>query len=154
MKLARILCPIDFSKSSEAALKYAAAMARDSAAELVLVHVDEGPLAYDAGMLGFVEPETDLEPEGQLRANAQTLQDLACLVCTLEGEPAAQIVQLARDEDVDLIVLGTHGRTGLARLLMGSIAEAVLRGAPCPVLALKQPESGAQETSVSKEIKK
>lgn len=154
MKLTKILCPIDFSASSEAALKYAAAMARDSAAELIVVYVDEGPLAYDAGMLGFVEPESDLQPESRLQAITQTLPDLACRACSLQGDPAAQIVQLAKDESVDLIVLGTHGRTGLARLLMGSIAEAVLRSAPCPVLALKQPDPDSQETSVSKEVEK
>ena len=55
------------------------------------------------------------------------------------GEPAAAIVEFARSENVDLIVMGTHGRTGFSRLLMGSVAEAVVRKAPCPVLTLKEP---------------
>jgi nucleotide-binding universal stress UspA family protein len=57
----------------------------------------------------------------------------------LSGAPARTIVELAKEEGVDLIVLGTHGRTGFHRLLMGSIAEAVVRTAPCPVLTFKQP---------------
>ena len=64
---------------------------------------------------------------------------VACKRLLVTGNPAAAIVEVAATEGVDLIVMGTHGRTGLARLVMGSIAEAVLRGAPCPVLVCKSP---------------
>jgi universal stress protein A len=65
--------------------------------------------------------------------------DGQCEHYLLEGEPAREVVQFAEREHVDLIVLGTHGRTGLARVLMGSVAENVVRRAPCPVLVVKQP---------------
>jgi nucleotide-binding universal stress UspA family protein len=71
------------------------------------------------------------------------------------GDPATEIIQLARSEGADLIVMGTHGRTGLTRLMMGSVAEAVVRRAPCPVLTLKHalasngPPSGAREVDLA-----
>ncbi len=65
----------------------------------------------------------------------------------ISGEPASAIVRLAKDEDVDMIVMGTHGRTGLSRFLMGSVAEAVVRRADCPVVTYKQPATKAAAVS-------
>jgi nucleotide-binding universal stress UspA family protein len=61
----------------------------------------------------------------------------------LLGEPAEEIIRFAKEENVDMIVMGTHGRTGFSRLLMGSVTEQVVRGAPCPVLTIKQPKHAA-----------
>jgi nucleotide-binding universal stress UspA family protein len=149
MYVAKILCPTDFSASSQAALAYAASLARDFKAELIVAHVDEGPLAYDAGMGSPGDIGQPDQPSARLAEVTSAIQEVKCTARLLEGDPASQIVELACEEDIDLIVMGTHGRTGLARLLMGSIAEIVLRRAPCPVLALKQPQSEVRNCAES-----
>ena len=140
MKLHKVLCPIDFSPTSDNALRLAAALARESQAELAIVYVDEGPLAYDAGIAGFVESQEDqISTSQRLKAAGNSVHGVNWHDHQLQGDPADEIVRLAEEEGVDLIVMATHGHTGLMRVLMGSVAESVVRRAPCPVLTLKQP---------------
>ncbi len=135
-----ILFATDFSHLSQAALEYATKMARQDRAKLLIVHVLE-PLMAGVGaeiFLPVVESPT-IQAREILRAVVPHDASVACEHRLLEGDPATEIVRLARDRDCSMIVLGTHGRRGLTRLLTGSVAEAVLRQAHCPVLAVKQP---------------
>ena len=140
MKAKKILFPSDFSHTGDAALDMATALARDTGATLIIAHVEELATAYGAGEFyyGVVEPVTD-----DLRRMLEEIKPTDPAVPyehrLITGEPAPAIVRLATEEDVDMIVLGTHGRTGLSRLVMGSVAEAVVRRAKCPVLTFKQP---------------
>jgi len=146
MKTRRILVPIDFSTGSDAALEMATSLARDSGGSLVLAHVEIIPLSAAGGEYLYAVPEPPTE-ELLAKLNAIELPDSQVPVerRLLAGDPADAIIRLAKTEDVDLIVMGTHGRRGLTRLLMGSVAEAVVRAAPCPVLTVKQPQHVAVE---------
>jgi len=135
-----ILFSTDFSHASDAALPHAEALARQQGARLLIVHVEEPPLAYGGGELyyGPLEPDTArirtmLEAVKPVDASVPFEQRLAM------GDPAAEICRIAADEGAKLIVLGTHGRGGLLRLLMGSVAESILHRAPCPVLVYREP---------------
>jgi nucleotide-binding universal stress UspA family protein len=132
-----ILHPTDFSASSEAALVYACALAKDYNADLVLLNVCE-PLIVMGGEKYPQVPPNDVE-ETTTRLNAMPVPDPAVRVSrkVVVGEPAEEIVREARDRPCDIIVMGTHGHTGLARLLLGSVADGVLRHAKCPVLTVR-----------------
>jgi nucleotide-binding universal stress UspA family protein len=140
MKADKILFATDFSPASEAALVYASSLARDSGAKLLIVHVEEPPLAYGAGEM-YVDPLPVGRPglEETLQRVRPTLPEVRYEHHLLIGTPAQELVELAEKEKVDLIVMGTHGRTGFSRLVMGSVAESVVRRAGCPVFTLKQP---------------
>jgi nucleotide-binding universal stress UspA family protein len=135
-----ILHPTDFSKPSEYALRFACALARDYQARLVLVHVVEPPVYY--GELGMAVP---LPPDfnDHLRARLAHLvpadSGLSAETILVEGNASRDILRVAEEQHCDLIVLGTHGRTGLSRVLLGSVAEEVSRHAELPVLTLKTP---------------
>jgi nucleotide-binding universal stress UspA family protein len=136
-----ILHPTDFSGHSEAAFQLACTLARNSWARLVVVHVARRPVV--APVEGVFPPGVELYQE-ELTAKLRSLQAAAPEVrmeqqLLLGDHPAPAILQVAGEVGCDLIVLGTHGRTGLRRVLMGSVAEQVLRQAPCPVLAVKVP---------------
>ena len=141
MTLKRILLPVDFSESSQLCLSTAVALARSNDAELFLLHVEEPQPVITAG--GGVAaypiplPATE-ELEAQLKA-IDPGENVRCSRHMVLGTASSEIVKFADESDIDMIVMGTHGRTGLSRLLMGSVAEAVVRKAPCPVLTLKQP---------------
>jgi nucleotide-binding universal stress UspA family protein len=139
-----ILVPTDFSDHSNYALQVAIDLARQHGATLTLLHVAEtlGP-----EYLTYGEAVSQLQPDSyrqrlmdELR---RTLLPPAAGVpveyLLAEGEPAVEIGRAARDHSCDLIVLGSHGRTGVRRLLMGSVAEHVVRYAACPVLTVKKP---------------
>jgi nucleotide-binding universal stress UspA family protein len=136
-----ILHPTDFSPPSGYAFELACALARDYGARLVLLHVKPPPqvLFGKAGPVVAEPPDlrsTLQEQLDQLRPAGTASQVERRL---LEGDAAAEIVNTAREVGSDLVVMGTHGRTGLRRLLMGSVAEQVVRKAPCPVLTVKLP---------------
>jgi nucleotide-binding universal stress UspA family protein len=150
MKANKILFPTDFSSSSDAPLAYATALARDMGAMLLIVHVEEPPMAYGGGEMYYGIAEPDYEALRRMLEDVKpTDPAVPCERRLVTGDPASAIVDLAREEEVDLIVMGTHGRTGLRRLLMGSIAEAVVRTAPCPVLTYKPPQHKAAEVAAS-----
>ena len=144
MKANRIIFPTDFSHCGDAALKMATSLARDSGATLLIVHVEEPPVAYGGGEMYYGVPDPGSEDLQQmLKEVVPTDPQVACEHRLLTGDPAVAIARLAEEEHADLIVMGTHGRTGLTRLLMGSVAEAVVRRAPCPVLTYKQTAQAA-----------
>jgi len=140
MKARKILFPTDFSPFGQEALRWATALARDSDATLIIVHVEEPPMSYGGGEVFIGAEEGDRE---ELRKSLVKIIPSDAKVPfehkLLVGDPATVLVEAADEENADLIVLGTHGRTGLTRLLMGSVAEAVVRRAKCPVLVVKHP---------------
>lgn len=140
MNAKRILFPTDFSHSGDAALSYATSLTKDCGGRLIIVHVQEPPMAYGGGEMyyGIPEPTSD-ELMTMLRDVKPNDPDVPFEHRLATGDPADTIVRIAEEDDIDLIVLGSHGRTGLTRLLMGSVAEAIVRRAHCPVLVYKQP---------------
>jgi len=147
MKARKILFPTDFSPYGQEALRWATSLARDTGAVLIIVHVEEPPMAYGGGEMYLGAEEGDRE---ELRKTLVQILPTDPKVPyehkLLVGDPAAAIVETAETENVDFIVMGTHGRTGLTRLLMGSVAEAIVRKAKCPVLTVKHPGPLPQET--------
>jgi nucleotide-binding universal stress UspA family protein len=141
MNARKILFPTDFSPASQEALQWATSLARDSGATLLIAHVEEPPLAYGGGELyyGGDDEMTREELKRSLLQIVPTDHNVAYDHMLLVGDPAMAIVHAAEKEGADLIVMGTHGRSGLSRLLMGSVAETVIRKAKCPVLTIKQP---------------
>ena len=141
----RICCPIDFSDASRAALEVAADLARRTGAELVLLHAYPIP-GYtfpDGSVVASPKMMQDLADQaekhlGEWRADAEKLVGAPRVAMDKAvGEPAAEIVSFAEEKGIDLLVLGTHGRTGLEHALMGSVAERVVRRARCPVLTVR-----------------
>jgi nucleotide-binding universal stress UspA family protein len=146
MQLRTILFPTDFSHTGDAALHLATVLARDSKARLLIVHVEEPTIAYAGGKMyyGLAEPSTE-QLKKMLEAVVPDDKAVRFEHRLVTGDPAHALIDLAVDENVDLIVMGTHGRTGLMRMLMGSVTELVVRRAPCPVLTYKQPSSEGAE---------
>ena len=136
-KIRTILHPTDFSERSESAFHLACSLARDQRARLIVLHVIPPPVCHG-------EVVARQQPNGYREQMDNWLQRLQAPGSGVEidhrltdGEPYAEILRVAEDDSCDLIVMGTHGRTGLGRLLMGSVAEQVLRRASCPVLTVK-----------------
>lgn len=137
-----ILYPTDFSETSRYAFQLASSLAREHGARVIALHVMpplqsvnlEGMPASPALPVGYQE---DLE--NKLREFSTASTQVQVEPRLEEGFAATEIVRVAREIPCDLIVMGTHGRTGLGRLLLGSVAEQVLRKAPCPVLTVKAP---------------
>lgn len=147
MNAQRILFPTDFSRYNEAALEYASTLSAESGALLFIVHVDEmSDLNAALGEASYYYAQTgDSARRRAVRDQLSRVQPAAEGVryehrC-LTGSPVAELLKFAERQNVDLIVMASHGRTGLSRLLMGSVAEALVRRAKCPVLIVKQPES-------------
>ena len=133
-----ILVPTDFSTASDAALPQAEALAKQKSASLLILHVEEPPLAYGSGELYYGLPDPNSERILKMLEDVRpTDQTVAFTHRLTMGDPAGEIVRIAAEEGVEMIVLGTHGRSGLTRMLMGSVAEAVVRRAPCPVLVYR-----------------
>ncbi len=144
-RIRRVLHPTDFSRASTAAFKRAVDMAKSNRAELLLVHVmvPAVPLMGD----GYVSPKVYEDLEAAARSAAQ--KQLRKLVdkakqagarvkgLLLEGVAHERIAQAARSRKADLVVIGTHGRTGFAKLFLGSVASRVLAVSPCPVLTVR-----------------
>ena len=146
MLIRSILLPTDFSECANYALSYAASLARSASASIICVHVIE-PVVPTVGYTGMTEPlpMTDLSEQLEESAERELPKIGACDECAgleieeviAHGDAAAEIVRVARERKVDLIVIASHGRTGLGRILFGSTAESVVRHAPCPVLVVK-----------------
>jgi nucleotide-binding universal stress UspA family protein len=148
LKLRKILLPTDFSGCANFALPYAAAIARATGASIVCLHVVE-PIVPAVGYSGLAEPmpiadiseqlEDSAERELPQLAGCDDFNGLEVEEMIVHGDPAAEIVRVAGEREVDLIVVSSHGRTGLGRIIFGSTAEAVVRHAFCPVLVVKPP---------------
>jgi len=142
LSIRRILVPVDFSDASRGVLEYALDVARDRGAEVLLVHVVGLPVApFDPAYGVAADPRMihDLEAaaaEGLARLAAE-FPGVALRTRVLTGGPSREIVREAREWNADLVVVGTHGRTGLRHVFLGSVAENVVRLAPCPVLTLR-----------------
>jgi nucleotide-binding universal stress UspA family protein len=148
-----ILHPTDFSEQAQYAFAAACSLARDHHSRVVVMYV-RAPSVVAYGELGAIVPDPIWTTDDVKAAlDALHLPDAGVEVeyRVAEGEPATEIIRLARDVGANLIVMGTHGRTGLGRLLLGSVAEAVLRRAPCPVLTLRQPFYVGTEAKVEHE---
>ena len=147
ISIQQILVPTDFSEPSEVALKYGKAFAETFRARLHLLHVvDDCLTAWPSEGASVVIPvaieELEEQARSQLRAalpDAERERLRACVVA-LRGSPSMEIAAYAQSEKIDLIIMGTHGRSPMAHLLMGSVAEKVVRKAPCPVLIVRHPE--------------
>ena len=140
MSVSKILFPTDFSESSQMALRHATSLAIERCARLLIVHVLETPVAVPAGAYtAVVDPDLDRHQD-KLREIIPKNPRVEFEHRLVRGKAADGIVRLAEDENVELIVMATHGRTGLKHLLMGSVAESVVRRAICPVLTLRNPE--------------
>ena len=135
-----ILHPTDFSERSAAAFRVACALARDYNARLFVLHADYLPVALYGDVVAPPRPD---DYEERLREQLHLLRpadpDIRVEYFLNEGEPVSEILGVAEEVNADLIVMGTHGRTGLGRLLMGSVAEQVMRRANCPVLTVRTP---------------
>ena len=134
-----ILFPTDFSTASDAALVHAESLARQMNARLLIVHVEEPPLAYGGGELYYGLPEPSSERILKMLEDVKPSDPSVPYTHRLTmGDPAGEVVRIAEDENAEMIIIGTHGRTGMTRLLMGSVAEAIVRRAPCPVLVYRE----------------
>ncbi len=141
MKINKILCPVDFSESSEQALKYATFLAWTHSSKLCLLHVMESGYVFDGHMMSYTPPEIrgKLENEVENQLSSLVIRVEECInieTDILEGKAFVEIIRKAREDDVDLIVMGNYGRSGLEHILIGSVAEKVTRKAPCPVLVV------------------
>jgi universal stress protein A len=144
IRLQEILLPTDFSDYSAAATKYACELATKFDAELHLLHTLETHLASTPNFgLGLDLPKYVSESRAAAEKSLAGVLDpkwaegRSVVKAMVEGSPKVEIVAYARKHQIDLIVLATHGRSGLAHVLMGSVAESVVRTAPCPVLTVR-----------------
>jgi universal stress protein A len=131
----RILCPVDFSEASAAALAYGERLTRSTGAELVLVHAFDIPAS-----LTYADVQNPADPDvrKQLEELPLSFTDVKTVRVLHAGPPGEVICWLAQHRACDLVVMGTHGRTGLKHLLLGSVAEYVMRHARCPVVTVRE----------------
>jgi nucleotide-binding universal stress UspA family protein len=146
LRIRNIICAVDFSEYSEYALRYAVHFAETFDADLKLLHVVELPFLPSYSLAGV--PDLSI-PTEEIEAGARQKMDEVVAkwrakYAKVEGQVRTgtafvEIIGYAREVDADLIVVGTHGRTGLRHMLIGSVAEKIVRKAPCPVLSVKHP---------------
>jgi len=149
IKLTKIVCPTDFSPTSSAAVNYAGTLADSFGAELVLLHAIpqmDYPLR-SFGMsssLGHIREELETRAQESLDKRVNTLKeslpDINVRLVVKHGEPHDTTLECAKEESADMVVMGTHGHTGITHALLGSSAEKVVRLATCPVLTVRTPE--------------
>lgn len=140
LSIQKILHPTDFSERSQSAFQLACSLARDHGARLIVLHV----AAPAARLYGDVAAE--VADESRIREQFNRLTEVRApdpnVLCDHDfkvGDAADEILKAAAEQHSDLIVMGTHGRSGIGHLLMGSVAEKVVRKAPCPVVTVKSP---------------
>lgn len=145
----KVLVPIDFSDYSKSALKYAISLTKIFNAEIILIYVVEPviyPPDFSMGQIAIptVTSEWDERAKEELNKLAKTEFTDAANVKTIvkTGKPFVEIIETAREENIDLIIIATHGHSGVEHILFGSTAEKVVRKAPCPVLTLREPIKG------------
>lgn len=148
IKITNVLVATDFGPASESALMYGREVARTFGARLHVLHVVQNPMMYaGADMVGidFAHIQADLEATAQksfdMLVTAEDREQLkAVTAIRTGGTPAFEIVNYAKLSGIDIIIMGTHGRGLISHVLMGSVAEKVVRIAPCPVLTVRHPE--------------
>jgi nucleotide-binding universal stress UspA family protein len=153
MQMHTVLYTTDFSDWSKSAFPLAYSLARDHGARLIVLHVLPAGTYEIVNLAQLGQGESAQQFEDDVRHDLQRIQppdDRVPMEYKLaKGDPAASIVKVAEETACDLIVLGTHGRTGLRRVLMGSVAEHVMRSAPCPVLVVKGSGAGTDLSPVA-----
>jgi len=145
----KVLVPIDFSDYSKSSLKYAVNFAKHFNASLILVYVIE-PIVYppdfSMGQIAIPSPGLEMDKRANEELNKLAEKEIPSDVQVKKiiktGKPFVEIIETAADEDVDLIIIATHGHSGVEHILFGSTAEKVVRKAPCPVLTLREPLKG------------
>ena len=147
IKLRKVLVPTDFSESARHALTYGISFAREYEAELTLLHVVENlTVGYASDLFPVPMAEVFQEISGYAKVELAKLgaevrkRDVAVAEQVVQGKPSAEIIRFARETEVDMIVLGTHGKGMLDQALFGSTTERVVRRAPCPVLTVRLAE--------------
>jgi nucleotide-binding universal stress UspA family protein len=147
IKLKKVLVPTDFSESARHALTYGISFAREYEAELTLLHVVENlTVGYASDLFPVPMAEVFQEISGYAKAELAKLaaeareKQVAVVEQVIQGKPSAEIIRFARETEVDMIVLGTHGKGMLDQALFGSTTERVVRRAPCPVLTVRLSE--------------
>ena len=154
----KVLVPIDFSDYSKSALKYAVNFAKSFKADMFLIYVVE-PIIYppDFSMGQIAIPTVNTEWDERAKEELDKLakihipSDVKVTTIIKTGKPFVEIIDTALEEDIDLIIIATHGHSGVEHILFGSTAEKVVRKAPCPVLTLREPIKGF---NFKEEIKK
>lgn len=144
-----ILAPIDFSDYSINSLKYAVSFAKQFQSSLILIYVIE-PIVYppdfSMGQLVLPSVDNDIYPraveELEKLANTEVPPEIKAKTIIKTGKPFIEIIETAKEESVDLIIIASHGSSGVEHMLFGSTAEKVVRKAPCPVLTLRDPLKG------------
>ena len=137
-QLQKILVPVDFSECSNKAIQYALPFAKQFGAEVVLLHlVEPYPAVPEMAPLD-VENLQDAKEQMQQWEHAASSVPIKTIVRV--GDPTSGIIEAAKELEIDLIIVSTHGRTGVARFFLGSTAERVIRQAPCPVLVVRERE--------------
>lgn len=144
IRLSKILVPTDFSQHSANAVRYGAELAAKFGADLHLLHcVEQTPILYGEGG-AWISPETIVELQAaadkQLQEVPVDVDGVNVVRKCVDGHPFVEVIRYAKSEETDLIVMGTHGRGAIAHLLLGSVAEKVVRKAPCPVLTVRDKE--------------
>jgi universal stress protein A len=143
IKLESILCPVDHSDCSKEALRYAVSFAMKDEAKLYLLHVID-IRSFDESIETMARQVPDDETITQLKIKLlecvpeEIRSDMQIEALVVTGIPFAEIISIAKANKVDMIVMGTHGRTGLAHIMIGSVSEKVVRKAQCPVLTVRQ----------------
>ncbi len=143
ISLKKILCPIDHSDCSKEALKYAVTFAMKDEAKLYLLHIID-IRSFNDIVVAMSQQIPDEETLELLRIKLldcipeEIRDDMNVEAIVTQGIPFAEIISTARENDIDLIVIGSHGRTGITHMMLGSVSEKVVRKAPCPVLTVRQ----------------
>ena len=143
IQIKRVLLPTDFSEFAQPAADYAREFVERFQAQLHLLHVLETQVTTTQFVMGLTIPERIEESAAEATDHLKKIYDdqwsreHSLVYGTAHGPPFVQIVQYARDNQIDLIIMGTHGRTGLPHVFIGSVAERVVQHAPCPVLTVR-----------------
>ncbi len=144
ISLKKILCPIDHSDCSKEALKYAVSFAMKDEAKLYLLHIID-IRSFNDSLVAMSQQIPDEETLEQLRMKLldcipeDIRDDMDVEATVIQGIPFAEIISTAKEKEIDMIVIGSHGRTGISHMMLGSVSEKVVRKAPCPVLTVRQP---------------
>jgi nucleotide-binding universal stress UspA family protein len=149
----KILCPVDFDPNSLLALQLASELAQERKATLYLLHVVAMPPGPEVA-LPFGKMETAARTRLVRLARQRVSSKARYQVDVMMGDPAVEILQVAKRRGANLIVMATHGRKGLRHLVLGSVAEHVVREAPCPVLTVKPKAPAAKSSAASRPMKK
>ncbi|MBT3878803.1 MAG: universal stress protein [Candidatus Scalindua sp.] len=145
ISLKKILCPIDHSDCSKEALKYAVSFAMRDEAKLYLLHIID-IRSFNESLNAMPTQIPDNETLEQLRIKLldcipeEMRDDMDVEAIVIQGIPFVEIISTSREKEIDMIVMGSHGRTGISHMMLGSVSEKVVRKAPCPVLIVRQPD--------------